>query len=179
MKRTIQKLTTILSVRKDNKLVLIGDGQVTLGHTVIKGTANKLRKIGDNIVGGFAGSAADGITLFENLESKLEQYPNQLQRACVELTKMWRNDKFLRTLEAEMIVCSKDQTFLISGTGEILEPSSNVIAIGSGGNYALSAALALIDIEGISAEEIALKSMKIASDICIYTNKNFNVLKLE
>lgn len=177
-KKSFPKFTTILSVRKNNQVILIGDGQVTLGHTVIKGNAIKLRKIGDSVIGGFAGSAADGITLFEALELKMEQFPNQLQRACVELTKQWRQDKFLRTLEAEMIVSSKNHTFLISGSGEILEPSSSCVAIGSGGNYALSAALALIDFEHLSAEEIALKSMKIASEICIYTNKNFNILKL-
>ena len=168
--------TTILCVRKENKVVIAGDGQVSLGHTVMKSTANKIRKLCDGeIVGGFAGATADAFTLFERLEAKLDKHPKQLMRAAVELAKDWRTDKYLRKLEAMMIVANKDVTLLLSGTGDVIEPEDGVIAIGSGGNYALSAARALADIDGVSAEEIVRKSMKIAGDICVYTNHNIVV----
>ena len=167
--------TTILSVRKNGKVAIAGDGQVSLGHTVMKGTAKKIRKIGDgSIVGGFAGATADAFTLFERLEAKLEQYPNQLTRACVELAKDWRTDKYLRRLEAMMIVVDKDTSLILSGTGDVIEPDDGVLAIGSGGNYALSAARALLDTK-FGAEEITKKAMKIAGDICIYTNHNLTI----
>eukprot|EP01080_Neovahlkampfia_damariscottae_P005367 gene5367-9175_t len=164
--------TTVLAVRKNEQTVIIADGQVSFGNTILKGNARKLRNIGTDIVAGFAGSAADGLSLFEKLETKVQEYPGQLTRACVELAKMWRSDKFLRRLEAQII------GLVLTGSGDVVEPSNDVVAIGSGGNYATAAALALIDIDGFTAEDIALKSMKIASDICIYTNSNFTVLKL-
>lgn len=166
--------TTILCVRKGNKTALVGDGQVSLGHTVIKSTARKLRTLKDGaIMVGFAGSTADALTLFERLEAKLELHPNQLKRACVELAKDWRTDKYLRRLEAMMIVADKEITLVLTGNGDVLEPEHNIAAIGSGGNYALAAARALIDYEN-DAEIIAEKAMKIASDICVYTNENFS-----
>jgi len=165
--------TTILSVRKDGKVVIVGDGQVSFGNTVLKATAKKIRKLNDGkVIVGFAGATADAFTLFERLEAKLEQYPNQLTRSCVELAKDWRTDKYLRKLEAMMIVVDKDVSLILTGNGDVVEPDDGVIGIGSGGNYALSAARALVDIKGISAEEIAKKSMKIASDLCVYTNNN-------
>ncbi len=165
--------TTILAVRKNGKVAIAGDGQVSLGQTVLKSNARKIRKLGDgSIIGGFAGATADAFTLFERLESKLEQYPNQLMRACVELAKDWRTDKYLRRLEAMMIVIDKDVSLILTGNGDVLEPEDGIAAIGSGGNYALSAARALIDVKEISAEEIVKKSMKIASDLCVYTNNN-------
>ncbi|KAJ1488581.1 heat shock protein HslV proteasome-related peptidase subunit [Baffinella frigidus] len=168
--------TTILSVRKGNKVVMIGDGQVTQGSFVVKDNARKVRRLqGGNVITGFAGAAVDALTLFDRLEGKLEQYP-QLMRACVELAKEWRSDKSLRrSLNAVLIVADKDVTFSISGNGDILEPMSGVIGIGSGGIYAQVAATALIDIDGLSAEDIARRSMKIASDTCIYTNHNYVV----
>lgn len=171
--------TTILCIRKGEQVVIIGDGQVSLGNTVIKSSANKLRKIKNgNIVAGFAGSTADAFTLFERLEEKLEKHPNQLQRAAVELAKDWRTDKYLRRLEAMLIVANTDNILIISGNGDVLEPEHNIAAIGSGSNYALAAARALIDIENISAEEIALKAMSIAADICVYTNHEFRIEKI-
>jgi len=168
--------TTILSVRKGNKVVLIGDGQVTLGHSVLKSTAKKIRKLADgSIIGGFAGATADAFTLFERLEQKLEKHPKQLMRACVELAKDWRTDKYLRRLEAMMIVADKKTTLVLTGTGDVLEPENGIAAIGSGGNYALAAAKALIDIKNLDVEEICKKSMKIASELCIYTNSNFTM----
>lgn len=166
--------TTILCVRKNNKTVIIGDGQVSLGSTVIKSTAKKLRTLKDgSIIVGFAGSTADALTLFERLEAKLELHPNQIKRACVELAKDWRTDKYLRRLEAMMIVADKENTLVLTGNGDVLEPEHGVAAIGSGGNYALSAARALSDYE-TDAEVIAEKAMKIAADICVYTNENFS-----
>ncbi len=166
--------TTILCVRKGNKTALIGDGQVSFGQTVIKSTARKLRTLKDGaIIVGFAGSTADALTLFERLEAKLELHPNQLKRACVELAKDWRTDKYLRRLEAMMIVADKELTLVLTGNGDVLEPEHNIAAIGSGGNYALSAARALIQYEE-DAEVIAEKAMKIAADICVYTNENFS-----
>jgi len=168
--------TTILSVAKDGKVVIGGDGQVSLGSTVIKSTARKIRRLGDgSIIAGFAGATADAFTLFERLEAKLEKHPKQLTRACVELAKDWRMDKYLRRLEAMMIVADKDTSLVLTGTGDVLEPEGRVVAIGSGGNYALSAARALADIEGMDAEAIVRKSMKIAADICVYTNGNLVV----
>lgn len=165
--------TTILSVRKDGKVVIIGDGQVSIGNTVMKGNAKKIRRLGnDSIVAGFAGATADAFTLFERLEAKLEMHPGKLVRACVELAKDWRTDRYLRKLEAMLIVADKESTLVLTGNGDVLEPEDGVVAIGSGGNFAFSAAKALYDIEGLSAEEIATRSMKIAGDICVFTNHN-------
>jgi ATP-dependent HslUV protease subunit HslV len=172
--------TTILAVRKNGQVVIAGDGQVTLGQTVIKPNAKKVRRIGadSDVIGGFAGATADAFTLFERLERKLEQHRGQLLRAAVELAKDWRTDKYLRNLEAMMIVADKEITLVLTGNGDVLEPGSGIAAIGSGGNYALSAATALFDYEE-DAEAIARKAMKIASDICVYTNDNLTVEKLE
>ena len=171
--------TTILAVRKDGRVVIAGDGQVSLGATVIKGNARKVRRLGDGtVIGGFAGATADAFTLFERLEAKLEKHPGQLTRACVELAKDWRTDRYLRRLEAMMIVADKDVTLVLTGTGDVLEPEDGVTGIGSGGNYALSAARALIDIDGLDAEAIARKSLDIAADICVYTNRNLTVEEL-
>ncbi|MBP6767192.1 MAG: ATP-dependent protease subunit HslV [Reyranella sp.] len=171
--------TTILSVRKDGQVVMAGDGQVSMGQTIVKGNAKKVRRIGNGqIIAGFAGATADAFTLFERLESKLERHPGQLLRAAIELAKDWRTDRYLRKLEALMAVADKDVSLLLSGTGDVLEPEGGIIAIGSGGNYALSAARALIDVDGLDAEAIARKSMKIAADICVYTNHNIVIEKL-
>ncbi|MBL4614528.1 MAG: ATP-dependent protease subunit HslV [Magnetovibrio sp.] len=171
--------TTILSVRKDGDVVMIGDGQVSLGDTVIKATARKVRRLADGtVIGGFAGATADAFTLFERLEAKLEQYPNQLTRACVELAKDWRTDRYLRKLEAMMLVADKDVSLVLTGTGDVLEPDDGVIAIGSGGNYALAAARALAGQKDITAEDAATRAMEIAADICVYTNSNFTMEKL-
>jgi ATP-dependent HslUV protease subunit HslV len=166
--------TTILCVRRGGSVAMAGDGQVTLGQTVIKGSARKVRRIGTGgaVLAGFAGATADAFTLLERLEAKLERFPNQLERACVELAKDWRMDRYLRRLEAMMAVADKDRSFTLTGNGDVLEPDDGIIAIGSGGNYALSAARALIEIDGIGAEEIARRAMKIAGDICVYTNYN-------
>ena len=164
--------TTIVTVRKGGRVVIAGDGQVSLGQTVIKHNAKKVRPLGKgNVIAGFAGATADAFTLFERLEAKLEQYPDQLMRACVELAKDWRTDRYLRRLEAMMLVADKDVTLALTGTGDVLEPEHGIMAIGSGGNYALAAAMALIDSKK-SAEEIARKSMEIAANICVYTNGN-------
>ena len=168
--------TTILTVRKGGKVVIGGDGQVSIGQTVIKSNAKKVRKLGKgDVIGGFAGATADAFTLFERLEAKLEQYPGQLTRAAVELAKDWRTDRYLRRLEAMMIVADKDVSLVLTGTGDVLEPDDGVIGIGSGGNYALSAARALIDVPGLDAEAIARKAMKIAAEVCVYTNTNVTV----
>lgn len=170
--------TTILAVRKNDKIVIAGDGQVSLGDTVIKGNAKKVRALGKgNVISGFAGATADAFTLFERLESKLEQYPEQLLRACVELAKDWRTDRYLRRLEAMMIVADTSKTLVLTGTGDVLEPEDNVMGIGSGGNYALAAAKALVDTDH-DAETIARKAMKIAADICVYTNENLTIESL-
>lgn len=162
--------TTILSVRKGGQVVIAGDGQVTMGNTVVKANARKVRRLGSgDVLVGFAGATADAFTLFERLEAKLDQYPGQLQRACVELAKDWRTDKYLRKLEAMMAVVDKNISLILTGIGDVLEPQDGIIGIGSGGNYALAAARALVD-QDLSAEEIARKSMKIAADLCIYTN---------
>ena len=171
--------TTIVTVRKDGKVVIAGDGQVSLGQTVMKGNARKVRRLGKgDVIAGFAGATADAFTLLERLEAKLEQYPGQLTRACVELAKDWRTDRYLRRLEAMMLVADKDVSLAITGNGDVLEPEQGVMAIGSGGNYALAAARALIDTDR-SAEEIALKAMTIASEICVYTNNNFVIESLD
>ncbi|WP_029334948.1 ATP-dependent protease subunit HslV [Komagataeibacter europaeus] len=164
--------TTILCVRRDGQVAMAGDGQVTLGATVIKGNARKVRRIGPSgqILAGFAGATADAFTLLERLENKLERYPNQLERACVELAKDWRTDRYLRRLEAMMAVADAERSFTLTGNGDVLEPEDGIIAIGSGGNYALSAARALLGIAGLPAVDIARRSMKIAGDICVYTN---------
>jgi ATP-dependent HslUV protease subunit HslV len=172
--------TTIVSVRKGNKVVVAGDGQVSLGNTVMKNSAKKVRKLaGGKILAGFAGATADAFTLFERLEQKLEKHPNQLQRACVELAKDWRTDRYLRKLEAMMIVVDADVSLILSGTGDVIEPDDGLLAIGSGGNFAMAAARALVDIEGVDAETIAQKAMKIAGDICIYTNHNVTMESLD
>jgi len=173
--------TTIVGVRKDGEVVIAGDGQVSLGQTVIKGSAKKVRRLspgGQDVVCGFAGSTADAFTLLERLESKLEATPGQLLRACVELAKDWRTDKYLRNLEAMIIVTDGKNLFIITGAGDVLEPEHNVAAIGSGGNYALAAARALMTSEK-SAEEIAKAAIKIASDICVYTNGNMTIERIK
>ena len=163
--------TTILTVRKGGKVVIAGDGKVTLGQTIIKGNAKKVRRVGNgNVIAGFAGATADAFTLFERLETKLERFPDQLKRACVELAKDWRTDRYLRHLEAMMIVADADESLVLTGKGDVLEPDDNVMGIGSGGNYALAAARALLDSD-LDAEAIARKAMAIAADICVYTNK--------
>ncbi|MGB0575277.1 MAG: ATP-dependent protease subunit HslV [Alphaproteobacteria bacterium] len=171
--------TTILSVRKNGKVVIAGDGQVSLGPTVIKATARKVRPLGDgSVIAGFAGATADAFTLFERLEAKLEQHPGQLTRACVDLAKDWRTDRYLRRLEAMMAVADKDVSLVMTGTGDVLEPDLGLIGIGSGGAYALSAAQALHDIDGMEAEDIARKAMGIAAGICVYTNTNVTIESL-
>ncbi|MEW5684054.1 MAG: ATP-dependent protease subunit HslV [Pseudomonadota bacterium] len=168
--------TTIIGVRKDGRTVVAGDGQVSMGQTVVKGAAKKVRKLaGGRVIAGFAGSTADAFTLIERLEAKLEQYPEQLARACVDLAKDWRTDRYLRKLEAMLIVASKDEMFTVTGVGDVLEPEHGVAAIGSGGNYALAAARALIDIDGLDAEQVARKAMGIAAEICVYTNGSLTV----
>src|SRR3569623_1942094 len=163
--------TTILTVRKGGRVVVGGDGQVSIGQTVIKSNAKKVRKLGKgDLIGGFAGATADAFTLYERLESKLEQYPGQLTRACVELAKDWRTDRYLRRLEAMMLVADKDVSLVLTGTGDVLEPEAGVMAIGSGGNYALAAARALLDTDK-DAETIVRRSLDIAADICVYTNR--------
>ena len=170
--------TTILAVRRKNNVVIAGDGQVSLGNTVMKSNAVKVRRLGNNkVIAGFAGATADAFTLFERLEGKLEKHQNQLTRACVELAKDWRTDKYLRRLEAMMAVADKSVSLIVSGTGDVLEPEGDVIGIGSGGNYALAAAKVLIDTE-LSAEEVAKKAIKVASDICVFTNNNIKVEKI-
>lgn len=171
--------TTIITVRKGDKVVMAGDGQVSLGQTVMKGNARKVRRIGNgDVIVGFAGATADAFTLLERLEKKLEQYQGQLMRAAVELAKDWRTDKYLRNLEAMMLVADRTITLAITGNGDVLEPEHGTMAIGSGGNYALAAARALMDSDK-SAEEIARKAMQIAGDICVYTNHNFVIETLD
>jgi ATP-dependent HslUV protease, peptidase subunit HslV len=170
--------TTILTVRKDGVVAIGGDGQVSIGQTVVKANARKVRRLGKgDVIGGFAGATADAFTLFERLEAKLDQYPGQLMRAAVELAKDWRTDRYLRRLEAMMIVADKDVSLVLTGTGDVLEPESGVMGIGSGGNYALAAARALMD-GPLPAEAIVRKAMDIAADICVYTNHNIIVEQL-
>jgi ATP-dependent HslUV protease subunit HslV len=165
--------TTILCVRRDGRVAMAGDGQVSLGQTVVKGNARKVRCIAQGrVLTGFAGATADAFTLLERLEAKLERFPDQLERACVELAKDWRTDRYLRRLEALLAVADKDRSLLLTGNGDVLESEDAVIGIGSGGNYALAAARALMTVEGLSAEEVARRAMKIAADICVYTNGN-------
>lgn len=170
--------TTILAVRKNGVLVVAGDGQVSVGATVMKHQARKVRRIGDgSVIAGFAGSTADAFTLFERLEQKLERFPAQLTRACVELAKDWRTDRYLRRLEAMLIAADAEVTLVLTGAGDVLEPDHAVAAIGSGGSYALAAARALID-QDLDAEAIARKAMGIAADICVYTNANLTVERI-
>ena len=165
-------MTTIVLVRKNNEVVVAGDGQVSMGNTVVKSTASKVRKIEKrDVVAGFAGSTADALTLFERLEGKLEKHAGNLSRAAVELAKDWRTDKYLRNLEAMLVVTDGNDLFIISGSGDVLEPEGNIAAVGSGGNYALAAAKAIYKME-VSSEEICKKALKIAADICVYTNHN-------
>jgi len=174
MKDNLIKSTTIIGIRKDNLVVIAGDGQASLGNTVMKANVKKVRRLGtdNSVIAGFAGSTADAFALFERLEAKLDQYKNQLKRACVELAKDWRTDKYLRKLEAMMIVADKDVSLLLSGTGDVIESDDGVLAIGSGGPYANSAAKALIKNTKMNAKEVALESLNIAAEICIYTNHN-------
>ena len=171
--------TTILCVRKGTDVVVAGDGQVSMGDTVVKANALKIRSLaGDSVITGFAGATADAFTLFERLEAKLEQFPSQLTRACVELAKDWRTDRYLRRLEALMAVADENVSLIVSGTGDVLEPEDGIIGIGSGGNYALAAARALADRDDLDAEAIAAKAMDIAAGICVYTNTNIIIEKL-
>ena len=171
--------TTILSVRRGGKVVIVGDGQVSMGQTVMKPNAKKVRRLGDgSVIGGFAGATADAFTLFERLERKLEQHHGQLLRAAVELAKDWRTDKYLRNLEALMIVADKDVTLILTGNGDVLEPVNGIAAIGSGGNYALAAARALAEYEA-DAETLARKAMAVAADICVYTNDQLTIETLD
>ena len=170
--------TTIILVRKKNEVVVAGDGQVSMGNTIIKSTATKVRKIEKrNVIAGFAGSTADALTLFERLEAKLEKHAGNLTRAAVELAKDWRTDKYLRRLEALMAIGDKEKSFIISGTGDVLEPEDDVIGIGSGGNYALAAAKVLMETD-LSAEKVARKAIKVASEICVFTNNNVKIEKI-
>jgi ATP-dependent HslUV protease subunit HslV len=173
--------TTILAVRKGGRVVIAGDGQVSLGNTVLKGTARKVRRLGKDgaVIAGFAGATADAFTLFERLEAKLEQYPTQLTRACVELAKDWRTDRYLRRLEAMMAVADARVSLVLTGTGDVLEPDDGLIGIGSGGAYALSAARALMPLDGQDAETIARRALEIAGEICIYTNNQITVESLD
>jgi ATP-dependent HslUV protease, peptidase subunit HslV len=164
--------TTILCVRKGGKVVLIGDGQVSQGSVVVKPNAKKVRRIGKDVIVGFAGSTADAFTLLERLEERLEEHPGQLTRACVDLAKAWRTDKYLRRLEAVLLVCDKNVSFELTGNGDVLEPKDGIMSVGSGGHFALAAARALID-QDMDAETIAKKAMTIAADMCVYTNHNF------
>ena len=174
MSKNIIKSTTIIGIRKGNSVVIAGDGQASLGNTVMKANVKKVRRLGVNqsVISGFAGSTADAFALFERLESKLDQYKNQLKRACVELAKDWRTDRYLRKLEAMMIVADKDVSLLLSGTGDVIETDDGILSIGSGGPFALSAAKALIKNTNLNAKEVATESLHIAADVCIYTNHN-------
>lgn len=172
--------TTILAVRKDGRVALGGDGQVTMGDTVVKGTAMKVRKLKDGrILAGFAGSVADAFTLFEKLEEKLDRYPANLTRACVELAKDWRTDRFLRRLDAVLIVADRERLFMVSGDGNVIEPDDDVVSVGSGGNYALAAARAMKTHSDLPVGEIVRAALEIAADICIYTNRQITILELD
>ena len=172
MTKNIMKSTTIVAIRKNKLVVIAGDGQASLGNTIMKSNVKKVRRLGNDnsVIAGFAGSTADAFALFERLESKLDQYKNQLKRACVELAKDWRTDRYLRRLEAMMIVADKDVSLLLSGTGDVIETDDGILAIGSGGPFALSAAKALIKNTNLNSKEIAIESLNIAADVCIYTN---------
>lgn len=171
--------TTILAVRKHNQVVIAGDGQVSMGQTILKGNAKKVRRLNaggsHQVIAGFAGATADALTLFERLEGKLEKHPGQLLRACVEMAKDWRTDRYLRRLEALMAVADAETSLILTGNGDVLEPEDGLIGIGSGGAYALAAARALIDQDGMAAETIARKALGIAADICVYTNRTITV----
>tara|TARA_B100000029_G_C17591712_1_gene962727 strand:- start:2126 stop:2671 length:546 start_codon:yes stop_codon:yes gene_type:complete len=181
MKKNLIKSTTIIGIRKNNQIVIAGDGQASLGNTIMKANVKKVRRLGSNdaVIAGFAGSTADAFALFERLESKLEQYKSQLKRACVELAKDWRTDRYLRRLEAMMIVADKNISLLLSGTGDVIESDDGILGIGSGGPYAISAAKALMANTEMDAEKIARESIKIAADICIYTNHNIVLEKID
>ncbi|MCQ2611171.1 MAG: ATP-dependent protease subunit HslV [Treponema sp.] len=179
MSKTKIRSTTVIALKKDGKVAMAGDGQVTLGNTVCKGNARKVRKIYDGkILTGFAGSVADAFTLLDKFEEQVREHSGDIMRSAVELAKMWRTERSLQKLEAMLIVADKDRILLISGDGNVIEPENDVIAIGSGGNYAYSAALAYLDGSSYSAKEIAEKSLRIAGDICIYTNQNITVEEL-
>lgn len=176
----IMHATTIVTVRKGGKVVIAGDGQVSMGQTIMKGNARKVRRVGKgNVIAGFAGATADAFTLLERLEARLEQYPDQLTRACVELAKDWRTDRYLRRLEAMMAVADQSVSLVLTGTGDVLEPEDGLIGIGSGGSYALAAARALVTVDGLEARTIAERAMKIAAEICVYTNSNVVIESLE
>jgi ATP-dependent HslUV protease subunit HslV len=179
MSETIWHGTTILSVRKGGRVVIAGDGQVSMGNTIVKANAKKVRRLGKggDVIAGFAGATADAFALFERLEAKLEQHPGNLARACVELAKDWRTDRYLRRLEAMMAVADAQSSLVLSGTGDVLEPEDSLIGIGSGGPYALAAARALLPLD-LSAEEIARRAMKIAAGICVFTNENVTIENL-
>ncbi len=172
--------TTILAVRRDGRVALGGDGQVSIGDTVVKSRATKVRTLkGGKVLAGFAGSVADALTLYEKFEEKLDRYPGNLPRASVELAKDWRSDRVLRRLEALLVVADEEHTFLISGTGELIEPDDGVLAIGSGGNYALAAARALLGRDGLNARDIVEQSLTIAAEICVFTNTAITIVELE
>jgi len=175
--------TTIICLRRGNKVVVAGDGQVSMGATIVKGNARKVRRLksgdGMDVIGGFAGTTADAFALFERLEAKLEKHPGQLMRACVEMAKDWRTDRYLRRLEAMMAVADKSTSLILSGTGDVLEPEDGIIGIGSGGPYALAAARALADQSDMDAEAIARKALSIAAGICVYTNTNVTLEKID
>ena len=171
--------TTILCIRREGKTVIVGDGQVTLDKTVMKSTAKKVRRLGDgSVIAGFAGGTADAFTLFERFEAKLKEHQRNLARACVELGKDWRTDRYLRRLEALLLVADREKTFILSGVGDVIEPDHGIGAVGSGGPFALAAALALLNNTSLSAKEIATTAMKIAAEICIYTNTNLSFEEL-
>ena len=171
--------TTILAVRKDGRVALGGDGQVSIGDSVVKASATKVRTLkGGKVLAGFAGSVADALTLYEKFEEKLDRYPGNLPRAAVELAKDWRSDRILRRLEALLVVADLEHSFLLSGSGELIEPDDGIVAVGSGGNYALAAARALLPMPGSGARDIVQRSLEIAADICVYTNRNITVLEL-
>jgi len=174
MTKDIMKSTTVVGIRKNSSVVIAGDGQASLGNTIMKANVKKVRRLGtdNSVIAGFAGSTADAFALFERLESKLDQYKNQLKRACVELAKDWRTDRYLRRLEAMMIVADKEVSLLLSGTGDVIETDDGILAIGSGGPFALSAAKALLKNTNLNSKEIAIESLNIAADVCIYTNHN-------
>ncbi len=181
MTKDILKSTTIVGIRKDKLVVIAGDGQASLGNTIMKPNVKKVRRLGtdNSVIAGFAGSTADAFALFERLEAKLDQYKNQLKRSCVELAKDWRTDRYLRRLEAMMIVADKDVSLLLSGTGDVIETDDGILAIGSGGPYAQSAAKALMNNTKLNAKEIANESLKIAADVCIYTNHNIVIEEIK
>ena len=171
--------TTILAVRKQGRVAIGGDGQVSIGETMVKSTATKVRALkGGKVLAGFAGSVADAITLYEKFEEKLERYPGNLPRASVELAKDWRSDRVLRRLEALLVVADQDHTFLLSGGGELIEPDDGILAVGSGGNYALAAARALLPDERLAARDVVQRALEIAADICVYTNRHLTILEL-